>query len=304
MSSNNNNKRLESLVIPHTDTERVIGAVLSPVPDFMGVMLVDLPARVYNLRTGQLVDVPVTKPVRDMAFRPRTAEFPCNELAIVTGDYASSVKRLDLELQIGLIEVFMPRANAVVYSHCGRFMAAGSTDGTVRIWNLQNQDAAPEEIFCQKVSRHGVTRLAFNPTNDVLFIVTARGELLHVNTGNADQPAHPYLLGNDGNAFPWDCYCVATHPVAKLVAFGGVGSDVILSSIDSRKVFTLKTNVGEFVRHIEFIPDSGQLLVVGREVEVFNLSPLASAPAAYATPTTGRPLCAKQYGGTVFVVRA
>lgn len=304
MSSKNHNKRLEPLHVPHTDTEHVVDAVLSPVPDFMGVMLRDLAPRFFSLRTGLPVEVPVNKPARGMAFRPRTKEFPCNELAVVTGENSSSVKRIDLELQIGLIDLFMPRANAVAYSHTGRYMAAGSTDGTVRVWNLQNQDAVPAEIFCQKVSRHGVTRLQFNSTDDILFIVTARGELLHANVGNDKQPAHPYLLDNNGNAYDWDCYCVATHPHVPLVAFGGIGSDVIISSLQSRKIMSLKTNVGEFVRSMEFLPDTGQLLVVGREVEVFNLSPMAKAPAEYAIPATGRPLCAKQYGDAVFVVRA
>jgi hypothetical protein len=298
-------KRLEPLTIPHAPDEHVISAVLSPIPDFMGVMLKDLPGRAYNLRNGRRVELPTMRPAHGMAFRPRTAEFSCNELAIVTGPDSGSVVRLDLELEIGLIDVYMPRGSAVAYSHCGRFLAAGSIDGTVRIWNLQNPDIAPPEVFCAKVSRHGITRLAFNATNDVLFVVTARGELLHVNPANADQPANAYLLDPTNNSpYSWDCYCVATHPVVQLAAFGGIGSQVILSSVDSRKVFTLQTTVGEFVRNIEFLPETGQLLVVGREVEVFNLHPLAPAPAEYAQPVTGKPLCAKQYGNSVFVVHA
>jgi hypothetical protein len=297
-------KRLEPLTIPHAQDERVIDAVLSPVPDFMGVMLANAPAKAYNLRNGRQVELPTKTPASGMAFRPRTAEFQCNELAIVNGTESRSVMRLDLELEIGLIDVFMPRASAVVYSHCGRFLAAGATDGTVRVWNLQNPDLPPAEVFCSKVSRHGVTRLAFNATNDVLFVVTARGELLHVNPNNVDQPAAAYLLDNAGGPYAWDCYCVGTHPVSDLVAFGGAGNKVILSSIKSRKVFTLQTSVGDFVRSIEFMEETGQLLVVGREVEVFNLHPLAPVPAEYSQPTTGKPLCAKQYGNSVFVVRA
>lgn len=327
-------KELEMLTIPSRDGERVTSIVMSPVPDFMGAILAGAPPKVFSLVTGHQVKFPVSAPVTGLAFRPRSEAMPTNEVAVAIGAQTGEVRRLDLELGIGLIPVFMPRANCVAYSHEGRYLAGGSTDGLVWVYDLTGPatdkpesrfvktdqgmrqvwsqgrpllDGPPKEVLKARVGRACVTSVTFDSASETLFVTTAEGKLLWFTIDQPEREAKDFLVNaDDGKPFDWDCYCVGAHPKAPLVAVGGKGGNVYLTSMQTpRKLVTLTTSLGSFVSGIEFLVADKQIVMLGANgVEVWNLSPLGPVPHDGKVAEGKRALAARQYGKAVFVTQA
>jgi len=330
---NTSNKlTLQALQVPERAGERVMDIVVSPNNDFLGALTPDKPARLWQLSSGKPVVSPVTAPVASLAFRPGSDILPGGELAFAVGGSGNQILRYDIDLGIGLIPVFMPRASAVAYSLRGRYLACGSTDGQVRVYDLTgaNQDGRavssswvkgrggkleqkwsygdclldrePRETCHVSVGRHCVTGLAFNNTHDRLFLTTTGGRLLYVDFNQPEPEARPYLKDpSTGGDFDWECLCAATHKDAALAAFGGLGNIVHLVHTDDGKAKSFVTGVGGFVRNLQFLPE-GNLAVVGQlGVEVYDLATLKLVASSVGAMASLKGLTVRQFGKLVYV---
>jgi hypothetical protein len=323
-------RKFADWTIPQEEKESVRATYMTDQVGFAAVVMNGREARLYDVRrstddAARLLQLPVRHPLTGFAFRPKNEKWPGFEAAVAYGDDTVSVLRINLsQLEDEPRKLFMPRAHSVAYSHDGAMLAAGSTDGLLRIWRLYPQ---PQEIVYVSTGQKCVNSLAFDNNNSSLFFtsgcnvrclnIPAAAPRQKPAAEGEEAQAKPvvnvwrYLVSNENKEeeFNWDCYCVQTHPLLPLVAFGGYGGDVLLHNHKAgpkSDIQTISTGAGRYVRSLHFIAQHNQLLVVGQTgVEVWNLGNKPSRfPLAYRDqPGSGMPLGARQYADTVYVMR-
>ena len=70
---------------------------------------------------------------------------------------------LETRAEIGRLSGHGDAVNATVFSHDGKIIASGSTDGTVKLW-----DANTSELIETLLAEGAVYRVAFTPDDDLL----------------------------------------------------------------------------------------------------------------------------------------
>ena len=314
-------RKMSDWTVEEEQRRRVQAAYLTDQVGYVAIRVEAGSARLFDVRGTNvvLVDLPVKQPITGLAFRPRSPQWQGYEAAIAVGESMPSVQRCDLEKPSDEPrKLFMPRAHSVAYSHDGSMVAAGSTDGFLRVWRLIPQ---PQEILCVRDGFKCVTSVAFDCRKQLLLYTTGctarffkMPAIVERKTKGGDEEEQPkpsirmvpYLTSSDGSDLDWDCYCIATHPTRELVALAGYGEGVYLHDRSGGPVRVLETGVGRYVRELKFVGQN-QLLVVGQTgVGLWNLDPQFSRVNLVRSeaPNAGPPLSARQYGDTVYVVRA
>lgn len=289
---------MHNIVLSHVISEAPRNAVLSTGPDYLAALMNGKPPRVFSLLTKEEQKLALSVPVNGAAFRRKNMLLPGREIAFACGEHLNTIQRFDLDFGIALMDnLFMPRANCLAYSHDGRFLAAGSLDGIVRVWNMESD---PVEVVCNKVSNSAVVSLAITGSNDMLVAVTASGSSYTMDKEGA---VRRFLYDGPKGRFMLDSHCVATNPVRPMAAMGGQGGSVILSHLTLDQHGVLDTGYG-YVRHLEFLSNLRQLAVVGdKGVQIWDLQTL-KLHAESRDNTRGKPLMVRHFMDLLYVLRA
>ncbi len=113
--------------------------------------------------------------------------------------------------------------SAVAFSPDGRTLAAGSYNGTVRLWDVS--DPARSRVLSQPLT-HTLTvySLAFSPDGRILADGDADGILW---LWDVSDPAHPRVLSKpEASGLP--IFSVAFSPDGRTLAFGGIDGTILL----------------------------------------------------------------------------
>ncbi len=293
--------------------DSIRSAVFSPVPGYMALLYGKTPGQVRHVSGKKNITVPVDKAWTSLAFRPKSNHCETTEVAVCTGEQSSRVRRFDLDLgfesdrPLELIDLFMPRAHCVAYSPNGRYAALGSTDGLLRVYDLNPDNPLrelPQEVYCTRVGKGCVLALTFNATSNLVFAVCDTHAYM-LGPLDASVQVSIYLAQKADLSKPSEreFYCVACHPDYHLAAFAGAGDEVVITDVNQARITYLSTCVGGYIRDLLFLPDRDELAVVGQiGVEVYSLKDRTRV-AEWKRKSHELALSACQYGDRVYVAR-
>jgi hypothetical protein len=285
-----------AIKIPRRDDEKIVDAVFCPQIKRMGVLIKGKPAVIYNAATLEKLAEPVPFPATGLAFRAVRQGNAVHEVALSCGEGEDEITRYDYLRKVKIGGLFMPRAQSIAYSYSGHLLAAGSSEGFVRIWTLKGE---AREAVNVKIASSAVTRLSFSFQGGLLLATTARGDLYAIN---ARGEFSAVKLGSpDDPPAQWDCHTVASHPLAKVSAFAGAGNAVNVFYAGLNKVIRFETyQENRYIRQLQFQSSSSKLLAVGDiGVEVWNLSDTYELLTQWS-PQSGRVLSASFCGPVIF----
>ena len=225
---------------------------------------------VANRLTFRSVDLGDLALARSIAFRPRAQGEDTLELAIVGAPDRPEIARFDIGAGRALAGLPLQEANLVQYSGDGRFVAAGSRTGEVRVWLLGAQ--GPVRVLEDHLGGQ-VESLAFHPEHPTLYATLDSGELAELELAPSQAATASVALRQRA-------------PGARFhqVAAGRRGFPIYLAGRDDRVyvVDTATGDVGVFapqvdrITSLQVLPASGHLCVVG-EHAVYLLESVGSA---------------------------
>lgn len=218
---------------------------------------------VLNRLTMRSVDLGDLHVARLIAFRPRGEGI---ELAIAGARDKPDLARYDLKTGRVLESLPLEAATAIQYSGDGRFVAAGSLEGRVKVWHLGAE--GPRKVL-ETVFEAQVESLAFHPEHPTVYATLASGALVELALA-------PGLAAPVGAALRERAPGVLFHRVAS----GRWGYPIYLAGRDHR-VYMVDTVTGEVgvlspkvgpITGLQVLPTSGHLCVLGPHT-VFILPP-------------------------------
>jgi hypothetical protein len=270
---------IQTVNIPVPPGESNPRAVLSPDWAFAGIMPPGKAPRIYRYGLAA-VDLGIYRPAVAIDFRPRPSVVwrpdevrDANaEVAVAFGRGSRAVERFDLELECALQSLPLRDATCVTHSDDGKYVAAGSVDGTIGVWRLGNRGVVEE--ICERPCDHPILRVALSANSDMVFFTTAHGQFqsMVVQPGAVAGRCMSETC-SDGSPFNFQCYTVSCHPKNNaLVAFGGDSKIVYLVNYGNGNVRHIQSEVGDCVREVRFLPTLRHISILGElGVEVYDI---------------------------------
>lgn len=284
------------LPILHRSAQPVTDVYFSPhIPDTCILMFADVPPLVYDLRTagvmtaftasgrGQRPTDPleltqqallpngINVPVAHVAYRSHAEILPSADVAMVLGHEDQTVHRVNLRTgkNVGVAPCF-ENGQCLAYSHDGRFLAAGSTDGQVSVFDLEPEDTEPDsepvEILCER-QRGGIRALAFRP-DERLQVATDLNSVKSIEFGRPEwdrDELQRHVLTPEGESGVQGLKinAMATSPTHGLIAMAGTGKEVwtIATGIAEGERFALRGFTR--INRLQFVESRNELLVFG-----------------------------------------
>lgn len=215
----------------------------------------------------------------------------CGESSNLVYRFCWQKKKLEpIPSQIEQGELYCIRA-----SRDGRYLALGSTEGLVEVWNLDGKPVLILRIWL--VETGNIVDMSFSASNCLLYVSGSQGRTLQLNVFHQSG----VRLDSENN---WNCFAIACQPEGQGVAFAGDGNKVWLLNVGNTPAVALTDDVpfpfttgktvtgghysylpglhqarlgcietlaGDLIRHLSFL-DQNTLSVVGATgVEVFDL---------------------------------
>jgi WD40 repeat protein len=154
---------------------------------------------------------------------------------------------------------------SIAVSDDGQFVAAGSVDGTVRVWNLATSD----QIFSKIISGSLILDVDFSPNIAMLFISASGKEVSAIELVSGKQVWVSEAIGPDVFAME------INSKNGTLVTATSQGYIQILDIENGDVMATAKSNDGS-LRDIAVMPDGNRLMLTTRvgALHVWNLANL------------------------------
>jgi len=160
--------------------------------------------------------------------------------------------------------------NSVDYSSDGQYLASGSDDGTVRIWDTRTG----EEAMAPLRSNDGkVLSVSFAPDGQRV-ASGGEGEIIHVWNIVTGRETLPPLRGHSS----W-VQSVAFSPDGKLIASGSDDTTVRLWNSETGQEVSVMNGHTDYVHEIAFSPDGRLVASVSKDKTVRLWNPHTNEPA-------------------------
>lgn len=308
-----------NIAVGAVDRDDVRDLVFSPDGHNRGCLGIIFGAQapwVMKIQDGKRIEVPVTKPVTSLAFRP-TEKSEVNgersqEVAFAYGHDSAKVEIYDIGNGEWLAPIFFPRAQALRYSEQGDRLAIGSSTGRVAVYSFERGQR--KETCDVQVSRSAIVRLAFSGLGESLWALTARGEVYRIEKttgqstfqGTAFQAAQEVGRELSADEIDFDCWAHGFHREAQVAAFAGSAGKsgsckVYLVNLENGRRRTLETGHGRYIRRVQFI-GAQQLAVFGDQgCEIWNLSTQVKCRFEPTGDVLGLAFTAMQFGDSAIV---
>ncbi len=134
------------------------------------------------------------------------------------------------------------RIGSMVFDRTGAFLAVGTVEGEVEIWDVADPRAATM-LYRKSAGTLSTQDLVFSPTDDLLAIGNDDGtlQLWHIGDNEATTLGKP-VVGHLGHPVS----AIAFSPDGKILASGGLDQQVALWTINPRGPDTLRRRPGGF----------------------------------------------------------
>lgn len=187
-----------------------------------------------------------------------------NLFATVTGD--GRIKLWDLaakRLRFESDEHPRSPIDAITFSRDGRWLASGSSDHSVELWNVEAGNAEPARIL-RRYSNHGGKAVVFSPDGGHLFSAGSESMIRTWDVATGAEAEAP-LEGHTS----W-VYALAMSPDGLRLASAGADTTVIVWDVISRKPVTKFLGHSAMALAVAFSPD-GQILASGSRDHTIRL---------------------------------
>jgi WD40 repeat protein/serine/threonine protein kinase len=187
-----------------------------------------------------------------------------NLLATVTGD--GRIKLWDLagkRLRFESDEHPRSPIDTITFSRDGRWLASGSSDHSVELWNVEAGNAQPARIL-RRYSDHGGKAVVFSPDGGHLFSAGSESVIRTWDVATGAEVEAP-LEGHTS----W-VYALAMSPDGLRLASAGADTTVMVWDVISRKPVTKFLGHSAMALAVAFSPD-GQILASGSRDHTIRL---------------------------------
>lgn len=215
--------------------------------------------QIANINTGQSTEIPTL----DYQKLTVVDEIP-NRLKVVTGDVTGSIRVWDVEdlRAEDAIASLHAEIVSIAVSNDGKYVAAGSLEGTIGVWDLQTKERLIENSIGESI----ILDIAFSSDTDSIIVSASGREVLALDIPSGDLIWNAPRSGNDVVALDVD------HGQGKVITATSRG---VLKLIDSKTGIVTNSAItnSASLRDIVVPRNSNRVLITSRDgsLSVWNL---------------------------------